>query len=157
LHFLTASLGDANAILTAASQAGFRESGAINLAKSADGILNPMVAVRSMGLAFDAIIGYQDSDGAAVSFVDETYLTRLVQIGNERFKTNSERIGRFRSYLLKEYSPNAENRGREDAAERRQRKRVEGLAKQHERKKQIVPDASDMLDDYEFDPGTFVE
>jgi tRNA wybutosine-synthesizing protein 3 len=115
-----------------------------------------MVAVRSMGLAFDSIIGYQDSDGVAVSFVDETYLARLVQVGNERFETNSERIGRFRSYLLKEYSPNAENRSWEDAAERRQRKRLEGLAKQHERKKQIVSGASDILDDYEVDPGTFV-
>lgn len=129
----------------------------MNLAKSADGVLNPMVAVRSLGLAFDSIIGYQNSDGAAVSFVDEAYLARLVQIGNERFKTNSERIGRFRSRLLKEHSPNAESHDREDAAERRQRKRLEGLAKQHEQKRQIVPDPSDILDDYEVDLGTFVE
>ncbi len=58
-----------------------------------------MVAVRSMGYSFDAIIGYQNSDGENIALVDEHYLHTLVGVANERFRINNERRARFHSSL----------------------------------------------------------
>lgn len=99
LHILTASLLEASKVLNAASQAGFRESGAVSITPAKDGSTCPMVGVRSAGLSFDCIIGFQAEDGSIVSLVDEGYLKVLIDLGNERFKTNSERIGRFQMHL----------------------------------------------------------
>jgi tRNA wybutosine-synthesizing protein 3 len=60
-----------------------------------------MVAVRSAGLSFDSIIGYQSEDGRLVSLVDEEYLHVLMRIANQRFQTNTERISKFRGLLNK--------------------------------------------------------
>jgi tRNA wybutosine-synthesizing protein 3 len=86
-------------VLNAASQAGFRESGAVGIAPAKDGSTSPMVAVRSAGFSFDSIVGFQADDGRIVSLVDEGYLHVLLGLSNERFKTNSERIGRFQTHL----------------------------------------------------------
>ncbi|PVH98368.1 hypothetical protein DM02DRAFT_657403 [Periconia macrospinosa] len=136
LHILTATLEDSQRVLTAALSAGFRESGAVSLNPSKSGELNPIVAVRSMGYSFDAIIGYQKDTGENVALVDEAHLRTLVAIANERFNINSERIRRFQTSLLEQYAPlsnpNAKttNLEWEDAETRKQRKREEGLARQ---------------------------
>lgn len=136
---MTASLTDAQAVLSAASSAGFRESGAMGLSSSVDGNVTPMVAVRSTGLGFDSIIGYQNPDGNINSLVTEEYLELLVNTANERFKTNKERIERFRSGLLSfhhaETAKNTDDSGSswEDKDARKARKRAEGLAKQKEK------------------------
>lgn len=126
MHLLTASLADAQRVLSAALEAGFRESGAVGLKSSGDSAPTPMVAVRSTGLAFDAIIGYQDNNGINTSMVDEAYLRALVSVANDRFHVNAERIERFRSALLGR--PHALER--EDVEARRQRKRDDGLRRQ---------------------------
>lgn len=92
-----------------------------------------MVAVRSAGYSFDAIIGYQNEEGENVSIVEETYLQTLVSIANERFKVNNERIARFQSLLRAKYDCDPADRvkpGWEDAETRKRRMRKEGLARQ---------------------------
>ncbi|KAA8618404.1 TYW3 domain-containing protein [Pyrenophora tritici-repentis] len=136
LHILSASLEDAQRVLTAALAGGFRESGAVSLGSTKTGESNPMVAVRSAGYSFDSIIGYQDDEGRNIALVDERYLRTLVDIANERFRINFDRIGRFRTGLLEMYQPSTSNGTGsskpdwEDAAARKQRKREEGLARQ---------------------------
>ena len=71
----------------------------------------PMVGVRSAGLAFDCVIGYESGDesgepdsGVARSIhpmVTEQYLRILIDIANQRFLMNSERTERFRQALLR--------------------------------------------------------
>ncbi len=99
---MAASLHDAQQVLAAAIQAGFRESGAINLT-SENHPATPLIAVRSSGLGLDCLVGYVGEDGHMYSFVGEDYLGLLVQIANERFTTNTDRISRFRSLLLSKY------------------------------------------------------
>jgi tRNA wybutosine-synthesizing protein 3 len=97
-----------------------------------------MVAVRSTGLAFDTVIGYENREEIITSIVTEDYLNLMVDVANERFKVNSERISRFRAALLSSYAPSmkAEDNGFpekvvwEDKAARQARKREEGLARQ---------------------------
>jgi tRNA wybutosine-synthesizing protein 3 len=149
---------DSQHVLTAALSAGFRESGAVSLNASKAGEINPMVAVRSTGYSFDAIIGFQDSNGNNVAMVDESYLQTLAGIANERFKINEERIARFRSALLKQFTPTSSVQTKpdwEDAETRRQRKREEGLARQQQLKSQSKPVLSstspDIADDVDMD------
>ncbi|KAF2083206.1 hypothetical protein K490DRAFT_70042 [Saccharata proteae CBS 121410] len=142
LHLLTASLDDAQRLLSAALQAGFRESGAVSLSTNADGHVSPMVAVRSIGLTFDSVIGYQSEDGRILPVVDESYLRSLVDLANSRFVVNAERIERFRSDLNKQQlrsemgvngmhpRSNSAKSDWEDPAIRRARKRAEGLKHQ---------------------------
>ncbi|KAH7064996.1 methyltransferase TYW3-domain-containing protein [Macrophomina phaseolina] len=137
LHLLTASLADAQRVLSAALQAGFRESGAVGLQANTDGSVTPMVAVRSIGLTFDSIIAYEHDDGRRASVVSEEYLRSLVELANERFAVNTERIERFRAHLVAQFRQPGEDTkpsmgkkgypGWEDAAARRERKRAEGL------------------------------
>ncbi|KAK7513754.1 methyltransferase TYW3-domain-containing protein [Phyllosticta citriasiana] len=143
LHLLTASLDDAQKVLSAALQAGFRESGAIGLTTNPDGSVTPMVAVRSIGLAFDAVVGYEDDDGKMVAVVSESYLRSLVELANERFAVNTDRIARFRSHLHKQHMESGQTRKNkkdggewEDAAARRERKRAEGLKLQQSKAEQ---------------------
>jgi tRNA wybutosine-synthesizing protein 3 len=132
---MTASLDDAKHMLTAASAAGFRESGAMTFPTIQDQAKTPIVAVRSNGLALDSIVGYIDDHGTPVCIVPEEHLCLLNNIATERFKVNTERIGRFRQALLtvytREKSKHAGNiNGHEDSSIRRERKRAEGLLKQ---------------------------
>ncbi|CBX93067.1 hypothetical protein IAQ61_008793 [Plenodomus lingam] len=137
LHILTASFQDAQVVLTAALSAGFRESGAVSLGCTKTGESNPMVAVRSTGYSFDSIIGYQNDQGRNIAIVDESCLETLVNIANERFNINQDRIARFRTALLAASQPTTSSPpgssrpAWEDADMRKRRKREEGLARKH--------------------------
>lgn len=110
----------------------------MSLNASKVGEINPLVAVRSTGYSFDAIIGYQNETGNNIALIDEEYLQTLVGIANERFKVNTERIERFRSALLeqfaqKTFATKASVRSEwEDPEARRQRKREEGLRRREQ-------------------------
>jgi tRNA wybutosine-synthesizing protein 3 len=132
---LSASPDLAQRILIAALAAGFRESGAVSLGAAKTGDSNPMVAVRSAGYSFDSIIGYRDEEGRNIALVSERYLHTLVDVANERFKINTDRISRFRNALLESHQSTLST-GKsskpdwEDAEARKRRKREEGLARQ---------------------------
>jgi tRNA wybutosine-synthesizing protein 3 len=93
-----------------------------------------MVAVRSMGLSLESLIGYH-SDGQELCTVSPIELKNLVEISNERFTENEKRILRFRE-LLRKLSCEGEEEGKrkgqegeqwEDPDARRERKKAEGL------------------------------
>ncbi|RFU35011.1 hypothetical protein B7463_g1337, partial [Scytalidium lignicola] len=131
LHILTDSLASAQAILKAALQAGFRESGAINLtlptSTSNPATINPIVAVRSMGLSLESIIGFHHQ-GQEICMVPEWQLHNLVELSNKRFAENKKRIERFRELLIggKRTEALVANSW-EDSDVRRERMRAEGL------------------------------
>jgi tRNA wybutosine-synthesizing protein 3 len=106
----------------------------VSLSIPKTGELNPMVAVRSTGYSFDSIVGFQDEGGDNLALVDESHLKLLVGIANDRFRINTERIARFRSALLEQYSQatsvSSLKPDWEDPDVRKQRKREEGLARQ---------------------------
>ncbi|KAI1322644.1 methyltransferase TYW3-domain-containing protein [Xylariaceae sp. FL0255] len=137
LHVLTASLQHAQSLLRSGLTAGFRESGAINLTASTSpsDSATPVVAIRSMGLSFESLIGVQ-VDGVTQCTVSDEYLLSLVEIANARFKENEKRIARFREGVLKfsrlAPGPVIGADGWEDAEARRERKRAEGLRRKAE-------------------------
>ncbi|KAJ3572118.1 hypothetical protein NPX13_g5158 [Xylaria arbuscula] len=137
LHVLTASLEHAQLILRWGLQAGFRESGAINLIATGADAVTPMVAIRSMGLSLESLIGMQE-DGVTKCTVSDDYLLSLLRIANERFGENKRRIERFRANVLEASNPPTKRDGTEweDAQARRERKRNEGLLRRAELKKQ---------------------
>jgi len=132
LHILVATLPEAQKVLAAAQQAGFRESGI----GSVQGESGPvMVAVRTTGLAFDNIVGMLNDAGSEgqedlCALVDEEYLQLLVEMTNDKFNVNTERTQKFRKLLLEAVDTKAKDDGWEDADVRRQRKRAEGLQRQ---------------------------
>lgn len=139
LHVLTASPEHAQLLLKCGLQAGFRESGAINLtpapARGGGGeeTATPLVAIRSMGLGLESLVGART--GAAVeSTVSSAYLRTLMGISNERFAENTKRIQRFRAALAEAAAPARKRDGTEweDAEARRQRKKAEGLRRKAE-------------------------
>ncbi|KND89886.1 tRNA wybutosine-synthesizing protein 3 [Tolypocladium ophioglossoides CBS 100239] len=134
LHVLTTSLTHAQLLLRCALQAGFRESGAINLTSPSETQPStaPIVAVRSMGLGFESLVGYETPDGQRRRLVPVGYLQTLLSIGNERFAENAKRIARFRAafqHAVREPEPrrNPDGGEWEDALARRERMRAEGL------------------------------
>ncbi|KAK7946534.1 uncharacterized protein PG986_010855 [Apiospora aurea] len=139
LHVLTASPAHAQLLLRCGLQAGFRESGAINLTTTAtagtEATPTPMVAIRCMGLTFESLVGVKGGDGRIQCTVTPAYLRTLVDIGNERFAENTQRIQRFRSAVLEAVAappasgPRIKGDGSvwEDAEARRERKKAEGL------------------------------
>ncbi|KJZ72554.1 hypothetical protein HIM_08078 [Hirsutella minnesotensis 3608] len=135
LHVLTASSAHAQALLRSGLQAGFRESGAVNVTPAGDAPLaTPMVAIRSMGLGLESLIGYETGDGRRGWFVPARHLETLRAVANERFAENARRIERFRAAFLDAVSEPRPPRGCdgaewEDAAARRERMRAEGLRK----------------------------
>jgi tRNA wybutosine-synthesizing protein 3 len=153
LHVLTASLLQAQIVLSAALQAGFRESGALNLVSSIPEPATPMVGIRSMGLAVESVIGFE-SGGKELCMVPEYQLRNLVEISNDRFKENTKRIEKFRSFLQEIGINRPDKRGKggeewEDALVRRERKRAEGLKKAQMRKQsanQETESPGDILD-----------
>lgn len=126
---MCASLHHAQPILAAAINAGFRESGVQSLKNLDDANAFPMVAIRSSGLAFESIVGSQfegdENNDEVYSVVAENYLQILIQIANERFKTNTERIKRFEEDLFRREAP--PSAVWEDSKTRQARKRAEGL------------------------------
>ncbi|KAJ4386695.1 hypothetical protein N0V93_009593 [Gnomoniopsis smithogilvyi] len=157
LHVLTASPQHAQVVLRCGLQAGFRESGAINLlptTSSSTSAATPIVAIRSMGLGLESLIG-TETNGIKHCTVPGEYLKALINIANERFVENTRRIERFRRLLKeavrKEEAGGAKGKGREweDAAVRKERKRAEGLRRAEEmrRLKEQVhrePDGADL-------------
>ncbi|ODA83606.1 hypothetical protein RJ55_02121 [Drechmeria coniospora] len=147
LHILTASPAHAQMVLRSALQAGFRESGAINLTSTASSAATaahaaphaspmPMVAVRCMGLALESLVGFETADGLERRrLVDDAYLRTLLSVANDRFSENAKRIERFRAGLREllrtagDPKLNREGHEWEDAAARRERMRTEGLRK----------------------------
>ena len=162
LHILTASLEQAQMVLSAALQAGFRESGAISLASSKSEPATPMVAVRSMGLGLESIIGFGQSEARLPDcIVSEETLETLVEQANERFIENTKRIERFRSLLGKSVSKEAgevkrkgqDGREWESQQVRRERKRAEGLMRSQQLKNSNVDKAIKALEDSQESSG----
>lgn len=106
----------------------------MSLSPSKGGEMNPMVAVRSTGFSFDAIVGYHNDAKQNMALVNEKYLRTLVNIANERFNVNHDRIKRFQASLHEQYTPKVAlslaKADWEDAEARKRRKREEGLARQ---------------------------
>lgn len=103
-----------------------------------------MVGIRSMGLALESVIGFEN-EGKEICMVPEWQLKHLVEVSNQRFVENTKRIERFRT-LLMEMSVSGAGLGKEarkgedggeweDAALRRERKKAEGLRRAEELKK----------------------
>ena len=144
-------------MLSAALQAGFRESGALNLTSSTAEQATPMVGVRSMGLALESLVGFE-IDGKGVAISPDGHLKKLVEISNERFKENTKRIERFRILLRQmsiEKGSGTPKKGQdgeewEDAQARRERKRAEGLKKAEAIKKFHVSQDAEEVPDLEF-------
>ncbi|RYP07162.1 hypothetical protein DL764_002709 [Monosporascus ibericus] len=124
--------------------AGFRESGAINLTANAGEPVTPIVAIRSMGLALESLIGMQ-TQGVPQRTVSAEYLENLLRIANERFAANTERIERFRLGVLEATQPPKKKDGTEweDAQTRRERKRAEGLKRKAEFQKKELDTGQD--------------
>ncbi|KAI1211870.1 methyltransferase TYW3-domain-containing protein [Annulohypoxylon truncatum] len=145
LHVLTASPEHAQLLLRCGLQAGFRESGAVSLtAPAGEQHATPMVAIRSMGLSFESLIGHQSGDGGDKIHctVSSAYLRTLIRIGNERFVENTKRIERFRAALAEATKPSNKNEEAwEDAESRRRRKREEGLRRREMLEKSKCDDA----------------
>ncbi|KAK1758492.1 hypothetical protein QBC47DRAFT_411185 [Echria macrotheca] len=135
LHILTASPHHAQLVIQAGMEAGFRESGAVSLlGRPAGETATPMVAVRSMGLSLESLVGFEDDEGRKQSLVSPGYLDMLVRIANERFVENGKRIARFEAALTAAFAPKKPV-GWEDAETRRERKRLDGLRRRAEMKK----------------------
>lgn len=153
---MTASLHYAQPILTAAINAGFRESGIQSLKNLDDANAFPMVAIRTAGVALESIIGVvsereenanQDDDEhpnteEVERLVSEGYLAMLVNLANERFKTNAERMRRFEKDLFRREAGSEASSEWEDSKARQERKRAEGLKQQEEVRNRRMKEAS---------------
>lgn len=131
---MCASLHHAQPILAAAINAGFRESGVQSLKNLDDAKAFPMVAIRSSGLALGSVVGrmFEENESNDVEVhpvISEEYLGMLIQLANERFKTNAERIKRFEEDLFRGEAGSGEEAW-EDSKSRQERKKVEGLRRQ---------------------------
>lgn len=138
LHILVATLPEAQKVLAAAQQAGFRESGIGSLQGESGPV---MVAVRTTGLAFDNIVGMLNDAGSGdqenlCALVDEEYLRLLVEMTNDKFRVNTARTQRFRKLLIEAFDTKFKDNGWEDADVRRQRKRAEGLQRREQLRQQ---------------------
>lgn len=93
----------------------------------------PMVAIRSMGLLLESLVGEQVGARRSCS-VTPDYLERLLDISNQRFQENTKRIARFRAAVLEATNAKTKKDGTEweDAEARRARKREEGLRRREE-------------------------
>lgn len=127
---MTASLHHAEPVLSAAINAGFRESGIQSLKTLSDPGACPMVAIRSSGLALESLIGVTEDSATTEeisAIVSEEYLETLLYLANQRFISNSERIQRFSENLFQR-KPKVHPKW-EDQITRNARKRAEGLKK----------------------------
>ena len=153
LHILAASNEHAQLVLRCALEAGFRESGALGIFEKrtadAEGP-SPMVAVRSMGLLFESLVGVE-SGGKRECIVPPSYLEKLVGIANERFVENQSRIERFRSALSRVFDRQgvAEKTQWEPKELRLARKKAEGLRRQQEAREQREQRRADEPDEPE--------
>ena len=147
---MCASLHHAQRILSAAINAGFRESGVQSLRNLEDPNAFPMVAIRTAGLALSSIVGYVregDTEEVVCSLVCEEYLETLLRVANARFADNRERIQRFDHSLFGDGK--GDEAPWEDSQARRDRKRAEGLKKkellaQQDNSVSVSNDAADL-------------
>lgn len=101
-----------------------------------------MLAIRTQSLSFDCIIGVYESTTENIRpLVDRSYVTMLMEIGNERMRQNAEKMQRLQKEIessLKDNDGNcARRKGKkgadwEDAELRKQRLREEGLRRKEE-------------------------
>ncbi|KAH6651794.1 methyltransferase TYW3-domain-containing protein [Truncatella angustata] len=133
LHVLTASLEHAQLLLKCGHQAGFRETGALNLTAAGGEAVTPIVAIRTMGLGLESLVGIQKGD-LIQRTVTPDYLQTLLDISHDRFAENSKRIQRFRAAIFEAAQPPKKKDGTEweDAAARRERKKAQGLRRKAE-------------------------
>ncbi|MCJ1355808.1 MAG: hypothetical protein MMC33_005800 [Icmadophila ericetorum] len=138
LHIMAASLQHAKPILSAAINAGFRETGLQSLKNLEDLNAFPMVAIRSSGLALGSLIGFaNDIDGEGIqSLVDENYLNVLLDLANERFEANTQRINRLKSQM----NPSSKENeiAWEDPFARKARKKAEGLQRRDRHRNEVA-------------------
>lgn len=141
MHIAVADLSTAQAVLAAAQQSGFRESGVSSVTSAC-----PMVAVRTQGLALDSIIGElevhtPENREVVQPLVSEDYLKTLVDVVCERFKQNKARIDRFAELMrqLASPTPHGDNGDWELPAVRAARKRAEGLQRQRDVRHAATP------------------
>ena len=124
-------------MLRCSLQAGFRESGVVNIHPSTSGeVVTPLVAVRSTGLAFESLVGFE-AGAKRHLLVSPEYLQMLVDIANERFVENEKRKARFRAAFLEAVGKpatklNPAGQEWEDKATRRERMKAEGLQRRAE-------------------------
>ncbi|KAK6526670.1 hypothetical protein TWF281_009874 [Arthrobotrys megalospora] len=120
LHVLTETLEIANRLLTCAISSSFRESGIVSPLK------NPVVAIRTTGLAFDAPIGIYDPERNIIQrLIEPSGLRVLGRLTNDRFRENSRRIDSLYKYLLP--AMEAPETSLESKQMRARRKRAEGI------------------------------
>jgi tRNA wybutosine-synthesizing protein 3 len=150
-------------ILKCGLQAGFRESGTVSLldttTKAGEVVdaATPIVAIRSMGLSFESLIGMVGPRGRRKAVVSMDYLRMLVTIGNERFVENEKRIARFLDALRSEVKKqeagqgDGNGNGKSEKELRRERKMAEGLRRQAEARRQkeqeVVEDLAGRFED----------
>ena len=143
LHVLTASPEHAQLVIQAGMGAGFRETGAVSvLARRGEDEAMPMVAVRSMGLSFESLVGVESDGRGRRCIVGDEYLGMIVRIANERFAENAKRIARLEAALELAFAPKGLE-GWEDTETRRERKRVEGFRRREKLKRQQVETKAD--------------
>ncbi|KAF3078165.1 hypothetical protein TWF569_003343 [Orbilia oligospora] len=122
LHVLTETLEIANRLLTCAISSSFRESGIVSPLK------NPIVAIRTMGLAFDAPVGIYDPEKNVIQrFIDPPGLRVLARLTGDRFRENSRRIDSLYKTLLS--AMEAPETPLESKKTRAFRKKAEGMDK----------------------------
>lgn len=113
--------------------------------------VTPIVAIRTMGLGLESLVGIQKGTERTCTVSDE-YLQTLLEISHERFAENTKRIQRFRSAILEAVQPpkNKDGTEWEDATARRERKKVEGLRRKTEteaaRSQSRLTDQADSLE-----------
>lgn len=108
-----------------------------------------MVAVRSMGLGFESLVGTMDGAGRKKAIVSPEYLSMLVRIGNERFAENGKRIGRFLEALRSEVDGDVVTVSKAHEKElRRERKMAEGLRRQAEARSRREQTAGEEIEAY---------
>lgn len=110
----------------------------------------PIVAVRSMGLSFESLVGVEADDGTRRMLVDPSYLEVLMRIAHERFKENTKRIQRFAEAFENEMKPrlNADGKLWEDPEARKDRMREEGLRRKAEKMAQKEKENEEEEDEY---------
>lgn len=116
-------------------------------------MVTPMVAIRSMGLLLESLVGVQNGEIRQCT-VSLEYLQQLLRISDERFDENKKRIERFRSAVVEATKPPTKKDGTqwEDPEARRARKREEGLRRQAEKQSQQQQPAIEDNVDVSMDP-----
>lgn len=141
LHIHCASLWHARPLLSAAINAGFRESGVQSLRALDDPSSGVMVAIRTAGLAFETVVGVVEGQDIR-RIVNEEYLGMCAKIVNERFKWNDARRERLRAEIRRFGARQQVASSWEDEDQRKARKRREGLLRQQQQHDHAVEQAN---------------